>query len=70
MLSHSDQNTFPVTYNKCYILWQVNHTSLFPGVFINPRTMKSETSHYYYIAAEEINWDYGIRKPQQLISQT
>ncbi|XP_034546674.1 coagulation factor VIII isoform X2 [Notolabrus celidotus] len=46
---------------------EVNSTSdVFGTDYIDPRSgeIRSQT---YYIAAEEITWDYGIRKPRQLI---
>uniref|UniRef100_A0A7N6FM19 F5/8 type C domain-containing protein n=1 Tax=Anabas testudineus TaxID=64144 RepID=A0A7N6FM19_ANATE len=47
----------------------VNGTSDdFGTININPRS--GETRYRtYYIAAEEITWDYGIRKPHQLIKE-
>uniref|UniRef100_A0A7N6FI65 F5/8 type C domain-containing protein n=1 Tax=Anabas testudineus TaxID=64144 RepID=A0A7N6FI65_ANATE len=49
---------------------EVNGTSDdFGTININPRS--GETRYRtYYIAAEEITWDYGIRKPHQLIKPT
>ncbi|KAE8285866.1 Coagulation factor VIII Procoagulant component Precursor [Larimichthys crocea] len=46
---------------------EVNSPSdLFPTMNINPRSGEVRF-HHYYIAAEEITWNYGIRKPHQLI---
>ncbi|TKS72296.1 Coagulation factor VIII [Collichthys lucidus] len=46
---------------------EVNSPSdLFPTMNMNPRSGEVRF-HHYYIAAEEITWNYGIRKPHQLI---
>ncbi|KAF3693960.1 Coagulation factor VIII Antihemophilic factor [Channa argus] len=46
---------------------EINRTSeVFGTSSVNPRSGVSR-NHVYYIAAEEITWDYGIRKPHQLI---
>lgn len=48
-------------------LFQVNNTSdVFDTNEVNPRSGEIRFNTYY-IAAEEITWDYGIRKPHQLI---
>ncbi|KAM3613214.1 uncharacterized protein V6R79_022640 [Siganus canaliculatus] len=41
-------------------------TDTFATDYVNPRSGGVGYRHYY-IAAEEINWDYGIRKPHQFI---
>ncbi|KAM9740952.1 coagulation factor VIII [Menidia menidia] len=47
--------------------YEVNGTSdIFGSDYINPRSGEIRPRHYY-IAAEEITWDYGIRMPHQLI---
>ncbi|XP_022069387.2 coagulation factor VIII [Acanthochromis polyacanthus] len=47
---------------------EMNGTSeIFGTNSINPRSGGGPHGHFYYIAAEEITWDYGIRKPHQLI---
>ncbi|XP_049897514.1 coagulation factor VIII [Epinephelus moara] len=46
---------------------EVNNTSdMFGTDYIDLRSAGTKYRHYY-IAAEEITWDYGIRKPHQLI---
>ncbi|XP_047441912.1 coagulation factor VIII [Mugil cephalus] len=40
---------------------------IFETDYINMRSGGERPPHYYYIAAEEITWDYGIRKPHQFI---
>ncbi|KAM7417567.1 hypothetical protein PAMA_017283 [Pampus argenteus] len=46
---------------------EVNSTSdIFASDYLNMRSGETRY-HTYYIAAEEITWDYGIRKPLQLI---
>nr|XP_046261216.1 coagulation factor VIII [Scatophagus argus] len=46
---------------------EVNSTSDgFAMDYVDPRSGEVRYRHYY-IAAEEITWDYGIRKPHQLI---
>ncbi|XP_008278557.1 coagulation factor VIII [Stegastes partitus] len=47
---------------------EVNSTSeIFGTSQIDPRSGDAPHGNFYYIAAEEITWDYGIRKPHQLI---
>ncbi|XP_068451535.1 coagulation factor VIII [Clinocottus analis] len=47
---------------------EVNSTFNVLGTdYIDPRSGGSTNRHYYYIAAEEISWDYGIRKSHQFI---
>ncbi len=57
----------PFTHSKCKFSPQVNGTSdLFGTDYVDPRSGGIRYRHYY-IAAEEITWDYGVRKPHQLI---
>ncbi|KAM9356695.1 coagulation factor VIII [Symphorus nematophorus] len=47
---------------------EVNSTSgIFGTDHMDPRSTGLRYKNYYYIAAEEITWDYGIRKPHLLI---
>nr|XP_020451699.1 coagulation factor VIII-like [Monopterus albus] len=47
---------------------EVNNASdVFDTNYVNPRSGKIRHPSYY-IAAEEITWDYGIKKPRQFIS--
>uniref|UniRef100_A0A8C4GQ25 Coagulation factor VIII, procoagulant component n=1 Tax=Dicentrarchus labrax TaxID=13489 RepID=A0A8C4GQ25_DICLA len=56
---------FPLTHSKCELLSQVNSTSgIFATDYMDLRSGEVRYRHYY-IAAEEITWDYGIRKPHQ-----
>lgn len=67
ILSAMNQNTHPLPYKKCNILSQENSTSdVFATDYMDLRSGEVRYRHYY-IAAEEITWDYGIRKPYQLI---
>ncbi|CAL9706975.1 unnamed protein product [Knipowitschia caucasica] len=43
-----------------------NATDMFYSDYLDMRSGEISSRHYY-IAAEEITWDYGIRKPQQSI---
>ncbi|XP_039975064.1 coagulation factor VIII [Xiphias gladius] len=46
---------------------QVNSTSdIFGTNYVQPRSTRNRFPTYY-IAAEEITWDYGVKKPHQLI---
>ncbi|XP_059202876.1 coagulation factor VIII [Centropristis striata] len=45
---------------------EVNGTDSFGSDYMDLRSGETKYRHYY-IAAEEISWDYGIRKPHQLI---
>lgn len=56
------------TFNhKCCLVLQENSTLDSIGSdYIDVRSGEVRYRHYY-IAAEEITWDYGIRKPHQLI---
>ncbi|XP_017289806.1 coagulation factor VIII [Kryptolebias marmoratus] len=48
---------------------EVNSSSdLFGAASIDPRSGEIRP-RLYYVAAEEISWDYGIKKPPQLINQ-
>ncbi|XP_041653984.1 coagulation factor VIII [Cheilinus undulatus] len=76
-------DTQPVEYNLTdvynYTAWtdlsleyddygtELNSTAgLFGTGYVNPRSAETRYETYY-IAAEEITWDYGITKPHQLI---
>lgn len=57
------QYTWPYTH----LVFQENSTlDSFGSDYIDMRSGEVRYRHYY-IAAEEITWDYGIRKPHQLI---
>lgn len=45
---------------------EVNTSDIFDTDYVDLRSGETRYRHYY-IAAEEINWNYGIRKPHQLI---
>uniref|UniRef100_A0AAQ5XEF7 F5/8 type C domain-containing protein n=1 Tax=Amphiprion ocellaris TaxID=80972 RepID=A0AAQ5XEF7_AMPOC len=58
----------PLTTLNAKFYLQMNSTSeIFGTDSIDPRSGGGPHGHFYYIAAEEITWDYGIRKPHQLI---
>lgn len=52
--------------NKCLVLQENSTLDSFGSDVIDMRSGEIRYRHYY-IAAEEITWDYGIRKPHQLI---
>uniref|UniRef100_A0AAQ6A9K0 F5/8 type C domain-containing protein n=1 Tax=Amphiprion ocellaris TaxID=80972 RepID=A0AAQ6A9K0_AMPOC len=56
----------PLTTLNAKFYLQMNSTSeIFGTDSIDPRSGGGPHGHFYYIAAEEITWDYGIRKPHQ-----
>ena len=57
---------FLLTISKFCILLQVNGTDIFATDYLDLRSGETRYRNYY-IAAEEITWDYGVRKPPQLI---
>lgn len=61
------ERTWPHNHNpKCLILQENSTLDSFGSADIDMRSGEVRYRHYY-IAAEEITWDYGIRKPHQLI---
>lgn len=68
LLAH--QNTTSIasqSFNpKCLVLQENSTLHSFGSGDIDMRSGEVRYRHYY-IAAEEITWDYGIRKPHQLI---
>lgn len=67
-LTAEDINNTAITYQSLeYDDYDQEVNGTFDGTdYINPRSGEARFTTYY-IAAEEITWDYGVRKPHQLI---
>uniref|UniRef100_A0AAV2MJK0 F5/8 type C domain-containing protein n=1 Tax=Knipowitschia caucasica TaxID=637954 RepID=A0AAV2MJK0_KNICA len=61
-----DKGRLPLVDNYDDYSEEDNATDMFYSDYLDMRSGEISSRHYY-IAAEEITWDYGIRKPQQSI---